>query len=125
MKKLSVGLLLAAGLFFIDVSPAAAHHGGDRVHDRVQDRGYYQEPGRGYYHQMLRRHEMPRWLRRNANFRHWYRHSPLRHYRQIGWQELLHIYRAERRYFRTQFGFIDGPPGPRRGRDGNGRRNQY
>ena len=122
MNKLSVGLLLAAGLFFIDVSPAAAHQNG---HDRDRyesDRGHYVQD-RGHYRQFVRSQQMPRWLRRNANFRHWYRNSPLRHYRQIGWQELLQIYRAERRYFRTWFGFVDGPPG--RGRDGDRRRNRH
>ena len=62
MNKLSVGLLLAAGLFFIDVTPAAAHHRADnaRVHEG------------GYHVQWQRRHEMPRWLRRNRDFRHWW-----------------------------------------------------
>ena len=88
MNKLSVGLLLAAGLFFIDVSPAAAHTGVDGV--RVHS----------YGHQVRTiRHEMPRWLRRNDGFRHWYRHTPLKRYRQISWNQLFEIYRWERRYF--------------------------
>ena len=89
MNKLSVGLLLAASLFLIDVSPAAAHHGADGV--RVYSHGYHYEA--------RRRHEMPLWLKRNKRFRHWYRHSPLRHYHQIRWKALYEIYRWERRYF--------------------------
>ena len=89
MNKLSVGLLLAASLFFIDVTPAAAHQGADRTH--VQRHGYQFET--------RRRHGMPAWLKRNKRFGHWYRHSPLRHYRQIRWNELFEIYRWERRYF--------------------------
>ena len=88
MNKLSVGLLLAASLFFIDVSPAAAHQGADHV------RGYSDS-----YRYQPRRHEMPKWLKRNKRFRHWYRHSSLKRYRQIGWNQLFEIYRWERRYF--------------------------
>ena len=91
MNKLSVGLLLAASLFFIDVSPAAAHQGADRV------RTY----NHGYDYEARRRHEMPRWLKRNRHFRHWFRNTPLRHYRQIRWQQLFEIYSWERRYFRV------------------------
>ncbi len=88
MNKLSVGLLLAAALFFIDVTPAAAHRVADDV--RVYGNGHYYE---------TRRHEMPRRLKRNKHFRHWYRHSPLKRYRQISWNQLFEIYRWERRYF--------------------------
>lgn len=93
MNKLSVVLLLAAGLFFIDVSPAAAHPGVDGVR------------GHSYGHQVrtLRRHEMPGWLRRDHDFRHWYRQTPLKRYYQIGWNQLFEIYRWERRYFRGRY----------------------
>jgi len=93
MNKLSVGLLLAASLFLIDVSPAAAHTGADRA--RVQSHSYRVE--------VPRRHEMPRWLKRDKRFRDWYRHSPLKRYRQIGWNQLFEIYRWERRYFGTRY----------------------
>ena len=92
MNKLSVGLLLAAGLFFIDVTPAEAHNGADR------SRGY----SHGYHFEARRRHEMPLWLKRNKRFRHWYRNTPLRAYRQIRWNQLFEIYRWERRYFRDR-----------------------
>ena len=105
MNKLSVGLLLAASLFFIDVTPAAAHQGADRV------RGYHH----GYFHE-ARRHEMPRWLKRNKRFRHWYRHSPLKRYRQIGWNHLFEIYRWELRYFGARnYIAYDGDERRRRG----------
>ena len=87
MKKLTIGLMLAAGLFFVDVTPAEAHSGVERV--RVYDQ----------HVQVVRRHDMPRWLKRDRQFRHWYRRSPLRHYRQIGWKQMFEIYRWERRYF--------------------------
>lgn len=88
MNKLSVGLLLAASLFLIDVSPAAAHTGVDGM--RVHSYGR---------HVRTARHEMPIWLRRDHSFRHWYRHTPLKRYRQISWNQLYEIYRWERRYF--------------------------
>ncbi len=114
MNKLSIGLLLAASLFFIDVSPAAAHQGNDGV------RGH----DRGYQVQVLRRHEMPRWLRRNNDFRHWYRRSPLSGYRQISWNQLFEIYRWERRYFeRRHFVAYDDDDHGRRDRDR--RRNRH
>jgi len=90
MNKLSVSLLLAASLFFIDVSPVAAHQGADGM------RTY----NHGYHYEARQRHEMPRWLKRDRHFRRWYQHTPLRHYRQIRWQQLFEIYRWERRYFR-------------------------
>ena len=92
MNKLSVGLLLAASLFLIDVSPAAAHTGVDGIR------------AHSYGHQLRTiRHEMPRWLRHDPGFRHWYRHSPLKRYRQIGWNQLYEIYRWERRYFSGRY----------------------
>jgi hypothetical protein len=94
MKKLTIGLLLAAGLLLIDVTPAEAHSGVERV------RGYDQHV------QLVRHHEMPRWLQRDRQFRHWYRSSPLRHYRQIGWKQLFDIYRWERRYFGSRY-YVD------------------
>ncbi|MDJ0910728.1 MAG: hypothetical protein QNI99_16130 [Woeseiaceae bacterium] len=109
MNKLSVGLLLAAGLFFIDVTPAAAHHVADNV--RVQ--GY----GHGHYVEFRRRHEMPRWLRRNHDFRHWYRRSPLSDYPQISWRQLYDIYSWERRYFESRYYADWDAYGGRRDRD--------
>lgn len=96
MNKLSVALLLAASLFFIDISPATAHQ-------RVDGYNVYTH---ARHVEVLRRHEMPRWLKRNKRFRHWYRHSPLKRYRQIGWHQLFEIYRWERRYFGSRY-YID------------------
>ncbi len=97
MNKLSVGLLLAASLFFIDVSPAAAHHGADRAN-------VY----RDHYYVDVRQHKkMPKWLKRNKQFRHWYRHTPLKHYRRISWSQLYEIYRWERRYFLSRRYYSD------------------
>ena len=115
MNKLSVGLLLAAGLFFIDVTPAAAHQVADNV--RVHGQGH------GYRAEVRRRHEMPRWLHRNRDFRHWYRRSPLSDYRQISWRQLYDIYSWERSYFERRY-FADHDDHNRR-RDRDRRRNRH
>lgn len=111
MNNLSIGLLLAAGLFFIEVSPATAHSGIDSV--RAQDRGHHAE--------LLRRHEMPRRLRRNAEFRHWYRRSPLSRFRQISWNQLFEVYRWERRYFERRYSVAYDDDRRHRDRDRNRR----
>ncbi len=113
MNKLSVGLLLAAGLFFIDVTPAAAHQAAD--HARVYDSGHHAE--------FRRRHEMPRWLRRDRGFRHWYRRTPLSDYRQISWRQLYEIYTWERHYFESRY-FVDYDHHDGR-RDRDRRRNRH
>lgn len=92
MNKLGISLLLAAGLFSLDVLPASAHPHTDRV----------QVYSDGYRYESRRHHSMPRWLRRDKQFRHWYEHSPLKRYRRIGWNELYDIYRWERRYFSSR-----------------------
>ena len=93
MNKLSVALLLAMGLFMIDVSPAAAHSGVDRQHVNRYDHQIHS----------LRRHDMPRWLWRDKGFRHWYQRSPIKRFRRISWNQLFEIYRWERRYFGARY----------------------
>jgi hypothetical protein len=46
---------------------------------------------------------MPRWLKHNRAFRHWYRHTPLKRDRRLAWNELFDIYRFERRFGRTYY----------------------
>ena len=89
MNKLSVGLLLAASLFLVNVTPAAAHQEVNRV-NMYADR---------YYSDRRHHNEMPRWLKRDRQFRHWYRHTPLKRIRRLGWSQLYEIYRWERAYF--------------------------
>jgi hypothetical protein len=106
MSKLTIGLLLAAGLFLANVTPAEAHSGLERT--RIHDQ----------HVQTVRRHDMPRWLKRDRQFRHWYRRSPLRRYAQISWIQLFEIYRWERHYFGSRhYTDID-----REGRRGDSRR---
>lgn len=89
MNKLSVGLLLAASLFLIDVTPAAAHQEINRV--SVYGERHHAE------HRYQR--AMPRWLKRDRQFRRWYRHTPLKRFHRLNWRQLYEIYSWERAYF--------------------------
>lgn len=89
MNRLIVGLLLAASVFFIDVSPAAAHQEVNRVSTY----------GERYHAERRHADTMPRWLKRDRRFRHWYRRTPLRRFHRLGWRQLYEIYRWERNYF--------------------------
>ncbi len=93
MNKLMISLLLASGLLLLDAAPAQAHHGAERT-----------SVSREYGYTQVRRHDaMPRWLKKDRRFRHWYRHTPLRHYRGLRWPDLYEIYRWERRYFLNRY----------------------
>ncbi len=59
----------------------------------------------GYRYTTLRHKSMPRWLRHDRQFRRWYEYTPLRRYRSISWHELYDIYRWERRYFGSRYGY--------------------
>ena len=61
MNKLSLALLLAAGLFVIDASPAEAHSGVDRVHVKSY----------GHPRAVLRSHEMPGYFDAGVNVKHY------------------------------------------------------
>ena len=69
MNKLMTAAVIAGGLMLLDAPEAAAHK---------EVRNVYQPPAYHYaYHDVRRSHHMPRWLKRNRAFRHWYRHTPL------------------------------------------------
>ena len=104
MNKPGIALLLAAGLFLFDVAPAQAHKGYHEV--RRDHHGYRVD---------VRRHDrMPRWLKRDKHFRHWYRRSPLRHRYSISWNELFDIYRWERYHYGPRYWTDYGYDGYRR-----------
>ena len=76
-----VGLSLAA-------APAAQAH----------ERAYDHYPTRQHHVRMHRDRHMPRWLRHDRGFRHWYRRSSLRHDHHLAWWQLFEVYRWERSY---------------------------
>jgi hypothetical protein len=88
MNKLMIAAVIAGGLMLLESPGAAAH---SRVHE------VYRAPVHARI-DVHRSGHMPGWLHRHKAFRHWYRSSPLRHDRQLGWQQLYEIYRWEHRW---------------------------
>lgn len=77
--------MLVGSLLLIDAPDASAH-------ERIR----HAEPQHGWHHGAAHRAErMPRWMRHDHGFVVWYRHTPLRHNRHVGWYELFDIYRFE------------------------------
>ncbi len=94
MKQLIAGLVIASGAMLLYAPTAEAHH---KHYDKHYDKRYGQHQiyyDRGY---------MPRWLRKHRPFRHWYRHTPLKHNYRLDWHELYDIYRWETRYSRARY----------------------
>lgn len=124
MNKVISIAVLAGGLLLLDSPPAAADHEvrnpyqsralqQSRSHDngryhrnkhrRDAYRRDYSDDHRYRGHKSLRRPHMPNWLRNERSFRHWYRHSSLRHNRHLSWHVLFDIYRwkySRHRYYR-------------------------
>ncbi len=90
MNKMIVTTLLAGALLLLEAPDAAAHK---QVRNHPQAWAHY-----GMEHR--RAHQMPRWLKRNKSFRHWYRHSSVSRDRRLSWHQLFDIYRWERSYKR-------------------------
>ncbi len=97
--KASLSLLIGAWLLMAAAN-VPAHDGPHRDH---WSRGYYDLH---YDYRARPRHAMPRWLKRNRSFRHWYRNNHYRYDRRLAWDSLWEIYRVERRYYRYHaYGF--------------------
>ena len=95
MNKLITAAVIAGGLMLLNSPEAAAHK---------EVRNAYQPSAHYYAHVDVRRaHHMPRWLKRNKGFRHWYRHTPLKRDRRLAWHQLFDIYRFERRFGRNYY----------------------
>ena len=87
MFKSICTLTLVFGLALAFVPTASAH---DRAYDHYQPR---------HHHARVHRdRRMPRWLREDRGFRHWYRRSSLRYEYHLAWWRLYEIYRWERAY---------------------------
>lgn len=100
MKQQITLLILLGSLAFV-AAPQANASG--------YDQNRYDATGR-YRAELLRDTKMPRWLRRDKGFRHWYRRSSLQRNYFLAWPQLLEIYRWERRYsqhHRSQHEYYD------------------
>jgi hypothetical protein len=87
MNRLMTAAVIAGGLMLAHSPEAAAHK---------EVRHVYQPPAYTYVEVRLDSH-MPRRLKHDKGFRHWYRYTPLRHDRRIAWGALFEIYKWERR----------------------------
>ena len=111
MNKLILSAVLACGLLLL-YSPAQADHDTGRKQYRSAGHHDYRDGYRrgdrrydGYRHEYRDRHyqrasRMPHRLKHNRSFRHWYKHSHLRHNRHLSWHVLFDIYRWEHSYRR-------------------------
>lgn len=90
MNKVLTLALLAGSLLLLNAPAAEAHKVVRSVHHAP-----------AWHYVELRPKHMPRWLKRDRSFRHWYRHSPLQRDRRLAWYQLYEIYHWERRYGRT------------------------
>jgi len=96
MNKVIVSTLIACGLLILEIPEAAAHPPSHTVHRspaHYQSDSYY----RDYRHPTYTRASgMPRWLKQDRSFRHWYKHSRLQRNPYLSWHELFDIYHWER-----------------------------
>lgn len=88
MNKLTLAAVIAGGLMLANTTGAKAHQEVRYVH---HSHAYTQIDVRRPKH-------MPRWLKRDKAFRHWYAHTPLRRDRRLAWNELFEIFRWELRW---------------------------
>lgn len=120
MNKVISAIVLTCGLLLLDSPEAAAHdqrhssHRGpttvysDHYRDDGYDRRSHNRHGYnrdGYYRVSAykRSNKMPRWLRHDRSFRHWYEHTRVRRDRYLSWRVMFDIYRwehSDRRYRR-------------------------
>jgi hypothetical protein len=108
MNKFIAIALAAGSLLLLDSTPAAAHNDARDKHSRSDDhysRSYdrdfktYRGHRRGYYETRYKRSKhMPRWLKKDRAFRHWYKHTHLRANYRISWNQLFDIYIYEHRF---------------------------
>jgi len=84
-----IGTLIVLGGLLLGATQTAV------AHSRAYD---HHVPSQRYHVNVHRHDSMPRWLRKNRDFRGWYRHSSLRHNYDLRWWQLYEIYRWEKQY---------------------------
>jgi hypothetical protein len=125
MNKIIISALIACGLLLLD-SPEAAAHETRVTQDRWPAYGsvtdnrrekhsrdfysrerYYDHYSRDRYRYRdyygandKRAKKMPRWLKHNKSFRHWFKHTRLKKNHHLSWHQLFDIYRWEFSYAR-------------------------
>lgn len=95
MNKAIVSILIACGLLSLEIPEAAAHQESYTVY-RSPTHYHSASHYRDYRHPALRHATgMPRWLKEDRSFRHWYKHTRLQSNPYLSWHELFDIYRWE------------------------------
>jgi len=89
MTRTICSLSLGIGLFLVSAADASAHEIQYRPHI-VHD-----------HYEYGRTRLLPRWLKRNREFQHWYLHSRYRFMRRMTWHRVYDLYLFERRYRRS------------------------
>lgn len=84
MNKLITVAILSSGLLLLDAPDAVAH-------DDIR----LSYPASYYGGEARHVRQMPRWLKRDKAFRHWYKHTRLRRHRHLTWHRLYDIYQWE------------------------------
>ena len=84
----SIGTLIVVFGIALAAAPTASAH----------EPGYSHYQPRHHHARVHRDTHMPRWLRDDREFRHWYRRSSLRHDHHLPWWRLYEVYRWERAY---------------------------
>ena len=115
MNKLLLSTAIACGLLLLDAPEAAAHEQRGRQHsspmyDSYDKAGRGNHGRRSYRREGYKRYDyssayergkkMPKWIRGDRSFRHWFERSHLRRDRWMSWHQVFEIYRWERSYRR-------------------------
>jgi len=114
MNKVLISTVLACGLLLLESPEAAAHEERGSQHRSYaydhsdayrrdsHSRDYYSRDrnrGERYDTRHQRAKKMPKWLKHDRSFRHWFEQTRLRRNRHLSWHQLFDIYRWERSYF--------------------------
>ena len=86
MTRAICALIFGAGLFLVSAADASAHE--------IQ----YRPPIVHDHYVYGRTRLLPRWLKRNREFRHWYSHSRYRFAHHLTWHRIYDRYRFEQHY---------------------------
>ena len=93
MNKMMIAAVIAGGLMLMNSPEAAAHKEVRNVHSAHTYA----------YVDVRRTKHMPRWLKRNKAFRHWYARTSLRSDRRLAWGQLYDVFRWEARWGRAYY----------------------
>ena len=89
MKRVTLPIMIGLGFLVVNAPAAEAHKIDNR--SRVTQ-GFYFDYDRGY--------AVPRWVRKDREFRQWFLHSRYRYARRQNWHGLYDLYLYDRKKYR-------------------------